>query len=330
MTSWSCFEGRGIPMELRGVERLLAACARNDAEGWSRHREREPQLVEELLAEGGKLLAEFAGVGNTDGVRHLLDLGVAVGARYEEGDGYFDVAKDSTALHVAAWRARHATVKLLIERGAPVDERGRQGTHAAGAGRARLRGLVLDRARRSPESVEALLPAGASVSGVPLSIRLRRGGRALAIARALGSGLISARSRCALSESPISTRPSGKYSRQRRVTSAAVSGSHASSFGNAGLAPRVDQHRRLVHARGGARRGVAAAWMSAAGSKRVKVVHRKFMALAAARRGSSVSTSSGQPRKAGCAARRGAGRRVVLRRRARRRPGSRRRTRARP
>jgi hypothetical protein len=33
-----------------------------------------------------------------------------------EGDGYFEIAKDSTALHVAAWRARHGTVKLLIER----------------------------------------------------------------------------------------------------------------------------------------------------------------------------------------------------------------------
>ena len=49
---------------------------------------------------------------------------------------------------------------------------------------------------------------------------------------------------------------------------------------------------------------VAAAWMSAAGSKRVKVVQRKFMTDAAARFGSSVRTSSGQPRKAGCAARR--------------------------
>ena len=54
-------------------------------------------------------------------MRLLLDLGVDAGALYVEGDGYWDVAKNSTALHVAAWRARHATVKLLIERGAPVD-----------------------------------------------------------------------------------------------------------------------------------------------------------------------------------------------------------------
>ena len=159
------FELRGIPVELQGVERLLAACARNDAEGVRAIAARQPQLVGEILAEGGKLLAQFAGVGNADGVRHLLDLGVDVGARYKEGDGYWDVAKDSTALHVAAWRARHATVKLLIERGAPVDAPDARGrTPLALAVRACVDSYWA--ATRSPESVQALLRAGASVSGV--------------------------------------------------------------------------------------------------------------------------------------------------------------------
>jgi len=48
---------------------------------------------------------------------------VDVDARFQEGDGYFDIAKDSLAIHVAAWRANHATVKLLIERGSPIDVR---------------------------------------------------------------------------------------------------------------------------------------------------------------------------------------------------------------
>lgn len=159
------FERRGIPVELQGVERLIAACARNDAAGVGSIAEREPKLVSEMLAEGGNLLAEFAGVGNTDGVRHLLDLGVDVGALYREGDGYFDVAKDSTALHVAAWRARHATVRLLIERGAPIDvPDGKGRTPLALAVRACVDSYWTD--RRSPESVQALLRAGASVSGV--------------------------------------------------------------------------------------------------------------------------------------------------------------------
>ena len=77
--------------------------------------------VEELKAQGGTLLAQFAGTANTDGVRQLLDLGVDVAALYKEGDGYFDIAADSTALHVAAWRAWHHTVRFLIERKAPVN-----------------------------------------------------------------------------------------------------------------------------------------------------------------------------------------------------------------
>src|SRR5206468_13012162 len=122
------FERRRIATELHGVEKLIAACARNDTASISSIAEQEPHLVTEVLVEGGKLLAEFAGNGNADGVRHLLDLGVGVRAPFEEGDGYWNVARNSTALHVAAWRARHATVKLLIERGAPVDagdEKGR-------------------------------------------------------------------------------------------------------------------------------------------------------------------------------------------------------------
>jgi ankyrin repeat protein len=159
------FERRDIPIELHGIEGLIAACARNDEASVRSIAGREPQLVRELVAEGGKPLAEFAGVGNTDGVRLLLDLSVDAGALYKEGDGYFDVAKNSTALHVAAWRAQHATVKLLIERGASVnvpDGKGR--TPLALAVRACVGSYWTH--RRSPESVQMLLRAGASVSAV--------------------------------------------------------------------------------------------------------------------------------------------------------------------
>lgn len=158
------FERRGIPIELHGVERLIAACARNDAAGVRSIAEREPQLVREVVAQGGKLLAEFAGTWNTNGVGHLLDLGVPITALYE-GDGYFDIAKGSTALHVAAWKAHPPTVKLLIERGAPVDAKDGKGrTPLALAVKACVDSYWTE--RRSPESVEALLRAGASVSGV--------------------------------------------------------------------------------------------------------------------------------------------------------------------
>jgi ankyrin repeat protein len=159
------FERRGFRLEFKGVEKLIAACARNDDRTIDSIRINEPNLLSELLVDGGTLLAEFAGVGNTRGVRQLLDLGVPVAAIYQEGDGYFGVAEQSTALHVAAWRARHETVKLLIERGTPINL-------PDGNGRTPLALAVLAcvdsywTERRSPESVEALLQAGASVTGV--------------------------------------------------------------------------------------------------------------------------------------------------------------------
>jgi ankyrin repeat protein len=159
------FERRGISIALDGVDRLIGACALNDSGAILSITAREPRLAADLLAQGGKLLAEFAGVGNTDGVRRLLDLGVDVKARYE-GDGYFGVARNSTALHVAAWRARHSTVKLLLERGAEVDARDGNGrTPLALAVRACVDSYWSD--RRSPESVAALLSAGASATGIP-------------------------------------------------------------------------------------------------------------------------------------------------------------------
>jgi ankyrin repeat protein len=159
------FERRGVPVVLHGVEQLLAACARNDGARVGAIAETEPQTVAEMMVAGGTFLSAFAGVGNTDGVRHLLDLGVPITALSENGDPYFGVAKNSLALHVAAWRAQHSTVKLLVDRGSPIDV-------PDGAGRTALALAV--RAcvdsywsyRRSPESVKILLEAGASVSGI--------------------------------------------------------------------------------------------------------------------------------------------------------------------
>ena len=160
------FAKRGIRVAFTGVDRLIAACARSDEALIRLIAAQEPQVVRALIAEGGQLLAEFAGNGNTDGVRQLLDLGVDVNVRHAEGDPYFGVARDSTALHAAAWRARPATVKLLLERGAAVDPKDARGqTPLVLAVRACVASYWTE--RRTPESVAALLAAGASTADVP-------------------------------------------------------------------------------------------------------------------------------------------------------------------
>jgi ankyrin repeat protein len=159
------FERRGFPIALQGVERLIGACARHDAVNVRSIAAAEPRLVDDLLNEGSTLLAQFAATGNTEGVRHLLDLGVDVRSRHAQGNSYLGVAENSTALHVAAWLAWHATVQLLVARGAAVDEPDGKGrTPLALAVRACVDSYWTR--RRSPESVSALLEAGASVRDV--------------------------------------------------------------------------------------------------------------------------------------------------------------------
>ena len=160
----AAFERRGIPIALHGADRLIAACARDDAAQVREIAAREPKVVEAVLANGSTLLAEFTGTWNTAGVRHLLDLGVPVAALYA-GDGYFDIAPNSTALHVAAWKLRADLVQLLIERGAPVnasDGKGRTPLMLA------VKGCVDSywTERRTPEPARLLLAAGASRDGI--------------------------------------------------------------------------------------------------------------------------------------------------------------------
>lgn len=158
------FLKQGIALDFRGVDRLIAACAMDDPAKVQDLVRREPQLVSDILAHGSALLAEFTSTWNTAGVRHLLDLGVPVTSLYK-GDGYFDIAPNSTALHVAAWQLRADLVQLLLERGAAVNARdGKERTPLMLAVRACVDSYWTE--RRTPEPARLLLAAGATTDGV--------------------------------------------------------------------------------------------------------------------------------------------------------------------
>ncbi|MGH7561806.1 MAG: ankyrin repeat domain-containing protein [Gemmatimonadales bacterium] len=160
------FRKRGIPVELTGVDRLIAACAMGDSAGARAIAEAEPSLRDEMLAMGGELLARYAGTCNPPGVRALLDVGVPVDAPFPKGDGYWSEPPGSLAIHVAAWRACPPVVRLLLERGSPVDPPDAHGnTPLALAVKACVDSYWTE--YRSTESAAALLAAGASVRGVP-------------------------------------------------------------------------------------------------------------------------------------------------------------------
>lgn len=155
------FARRGFPVVLTGDDVFLAACARGDETAARGFIVGEPALVGRLQASDSTLVADFAGAGNTDGVRLLLDLGFDLDSRTSRGGTNAD-----PALHVAVWRGRLETVKLLVARGAPLEA-----TNSWGATPLSLavRALVEQSdwtPHASPEIVAVLLDAGASVDTV--------------------------------------------------------------------------------------------------------------------------------------------------------------------
>jgi ankyrin repeat protein len=160
-------ERRGFEVRLEGLDGLVAACARADLEGARSRASQNPELLTRLLEVGGTLLAHFAGANNDAGLRCLLALGVSPEAPWPHGDGYWALAPGSTALHVAAWRANHEVVKTLIAAGAALnagDAHGRTALQLA------VKACIDSywKYRRKPDSVAALLAAGACTDGINL------------------------------------------------------------------------------------------------------------------------------------------------------------------
>jgi ankyrin repeat protein len=161
------FQNRGVSISTSGIDALLAACAMDDKPAIDERVSDENALVGKLIENGGMYLPVFAGNGNEKGVERLLNLGVPVDARLIHGEGYIGLPPMSTALHSAAWRGRHPVVKLLISRNADVNAKTFNGlTPLQLAIKATVDSYWT--ARRSTESIEALLDAGASTEGVKI------------------------------------------------------------------------------------------------------------------------------------------------------------------
>lgn len=154
------FVQRGATLPTAGADALLAHCARGDLAGAQLLSASNDGALSMLSVHAGDLLLAFARVGNADGLRTLIALGLPVNARSANGDGYWSLAPGSTALHAAAWRAHIPAVRALLEAGADVHTRDARGrTPLALARKAAVDSYWTDRVATELESL--LLSAGA-------------------------------------------------------------------------------------------------------------------------------------------------------------------------
>jgi ankyrin repeat protein len=154
----------GASTALAPADRFLAACRTGDHAAATALRAADPGLAAQLTAEDHRILTDAADHGHTEAVRLMLDLGFPPGTRSERDDG-------ATALHLAAAAGSVSTVRLLLDRGADIEARDTTWDSTplewaiVGSG---MR-LGHDPDPAWPETVGALLDAGASTDGIVLS-----------------------------------------------------------------------------------------------------------------------------------------------------------------
>lgn len=155
------FESRGFKSELTGDAAFLEACARGDEKTAREFAGEDPDLIERIESARPDTLANFAGAGNTDGVRLLLDLGFDIESRSQHPG-----SRGNSALHLAVWRQRLPVVELLLDRGAHVESRNPDGDTALGLATLALTEISEWTPHESTAIVFALLQAGADVGAV--------------------------------------------------------------------------------------------------------------------------------------------------------------------
>ena len=155
------FEKRGFTYYFEGIAAFLAACARGDATTARELTLVDPDILPQLKSHHPEVLANFAGAGNTNGVRILLDQGFDIDSRTNHPG-----SKGNTALHVAVWRERLETVELLLARGAAIEATNPRGdTPLALAARAQVE-MSEWTPHESADVLAALLQAGADVAAI--------------------------------------------------------------------------------------------------------------------------------------------------------------------
>ena len=155
------FEQTGFRFKLEGEAAFLAACARGDSALAEKLAAENADIVESLKVDRPETLAYFAGAGNTEGVRILLDMGFDIESRSTHPG-----SNRNTALHLAVWRERLPVVELLLARGASVAATNPAGDTALGLATRALVEMSEWTPHESTDIVAALLQAGADVGAV--------------------------------------------------------------------------------------------------------------------------------------------------------------------
>ena len=155
------FEQKGFAFKLEGEAAFLAACAHGDSALARKLADENSEIIETLKTERPETPAYFAGAGNTEGVRILLDMGFDIESR-----SVHPGSKGNTALHLAVWRERLSTVEMLLTRGASIEAKNSAGDTALGLATRALVEMSEWTPHESTDIVAALLQGGADAGAV--------------------------------------------------------------------------------------------------------------------------------------------------------------------